>query len=652
MHFVKSGETLTGIAQTYNVTVVELTAENPGIEKGLKADMVLRIPEKPVAEIPAATVPNTEKPAVQAKPVITPKEAVAPAVILKEAVKPTVAPKEIVAPAVTQKDPATPNLHKEPVKPAVTQKVPVIPTGEADYLIYTVKKQETFYGISKQFNVTVDDIRNANPDIVALQDGMEIKIPKQKVANKTAPVAAPVEKTPKAGNTPDSVLVKTGETLYSIAKANNTTVDELIALNPELSGGLKAGMVIRLHKPAVVKGESKIEPKSAEVPKTAATKQDKPTDCYSPDYIKNTYQVALLLPFALDDTTNVLEASEQKSPSEFDAFNYFQFYAGFMLAADSLKSLGLHARIQVLDADRLSDTLKIRQTLRKPGMDKMDLLVGPMYATSFKIAARFAEKNKIGIINPLSRRESIVEGNPYVIKAQVSGEGISAKLSAFISRNYPSANIIVVRNDKKELKSLADGFMAQTRANISAHSFSGTLQESVFTTDKIAGVKSKIKPGVKNIVIFFSNSKANVPNFVSLLNPSSKSEDIILIGMDGWEELELETEFLVNLNFHQLTSSYIDYESEAVKQFIARFHAKYGAVPLSAQHAFLGFDTGWYFLTSLMWYGDKYMDCLPGHKGEGLQFNFSFAPAEKDHGLQNQDVTIVKLQDYKMVKAE
>ena len=147
----------------------------------------------------------------------------------------------------------------------------------------------------------------------------------------------------------------------------------------------------------------------------------------------------------------------------------------------------------------------------------------------------------------------------------------------------------------------------------------------------------------------FSNSKSAVPNFVSLLNPSAKSHDIILVGMDGWDELELETEFLVNLNYHQVASNYIDCESEAVQIFTNSFKAKYGAIPLASKHAFLGYDIGWYFLTSLMKYGDNYLSCLPGNSGTGLQYNFNLATTKTGDGLQNNDIAILKLQDYKMV---
>lgn len=600
IHFVVKGETLAAISKAYNVTVDELITDNPAVADGLKADMVLRISQKAVVEIPNVEVPKTQ-------------------------------------------------THIEQVKPVEKPKEQIKPVDSQNHILYQVKKQETLYSISRQYNVTVDDIISANPGFDGLKEGMEIRIPKKKSTEKPVAAEVPKEKPIQAESSPDEVIAKTGETLYSIGKAHNVTVDDLIDLNPQLSGGLKAGMVLKLRKTDSrngIKGSEKKESTNVIAPIVV------PGDCFSAENIKNTYKVALILPLILDDATAAIEAPEVKNPAEFENFNYFQFYAGFMLAADSLEKYGLHAKIQVLDGDRLNDTITIRQTLRKPGLDKMDLIVGPMYANSFSVAARFARKNGIGIINPLSRRENIVEGNPFVLKTQVSGTGIATKLSSFIISKYPGANIIMVRNDSKEQKAMIADFTSQIKASLVSHSFRGNLQEVTYSTDKMAGVAKKLKSNGKNIVIFFSNNKTNVPNFVSLLNPLSKSNEIILIGMDGWEEFDLETEFLVNLNFHQVTSSYIDYESEAVQQVIIRFRNKYGAVPLSIKHAYLGYDIGWYFLTSLMWYGDKYIECLPDYKGVGLQYDYNFSALKPGDGLQNQEVNIVKLQDYKMVKVE
>lgn len=523
-----------------------------------------------------------------------------------------------------------------------------IPSDNHTFTFYQVKKQETLYGISKQFNVTAEDILNANPGFDGLKEGMSLKIPTYKPQDQIVPKETTILPTTKTESTPlKEIIVSTGETLYSIGKLHNIKVDDIIDWNPQLKDGLKAGMVLQLSKPIAGKAiEMDLKPNPT------FTKPVPSGECYKAENINKTYKIALLLPFLLNDASEALEATSDKSPSDFENFNYFQFYAGFMLAADSLSKVGLNARVQVIDAEKLNDSIMIKQALRKPGMDKMDMIIGPLYASSFSIAARFAEKNKIGIVNPLSRRENIVEGNPYVIKPQVSDAGIASKLSSFILSNHPNANIIVVRSNAKENKELVINFLTTIKAEIANQSFNGSLQETTYSTDYMAGVTKKMKQGKQNIVILFSSSRTMVQNFVPLLNPASKSNDIILIGMDGWDELEIETEFLVNLNYHQITSNYIDYESEPVKMFEAQFRKKYGATPQAINHAFLGFDIGWYFLTSLMWYGDEYLSCLPQHSANGLQYDFNFSHKKAGDGLQNQEIHLIKLQDYKLVKIE
>jgi LysM repeat protein len=46
LHKVDRGETLFGIARKYGVSVNEITAANPGLEKGLRADATIKIPSK------------------------------------------------------------------------------------------------------------------------------------------------------------------------------------------------------------------------------------------------------------------------------------------------------------------------------------------------------------------------------------------------------------------------------------------------------------------------------------------------------------------------------------------------------------------------------------------------------------------------------
>ncbi|MGQ9847631.1 MAG: LysM peptidoglycan-binding domain-containing protein, partial [Bacteroidales bacterium] len=98
------------------------------------------------------------------------------------------------------------------------------------YYIHEVQKGETLYSISKAYEVSVDVIAYENPDVFnGLKIGQKIKIPIQATPYKTI-----------------EYEVKKGETLYGIAKKSNTTIEELVQLNPQVSNGIKPGQKIQI----------------------------------------------------------------------------------------------------------------------------------------------------------------------------------------------------------------------------------------------------------------------------------------------------------------------------------------------------------------------------------------------------------------------
>lgn len=609
VHFVKLGETLPSIAKAYGISIDELKTDNPIALNGIHEDMVLMIRQVN----PAAS-------AVTEKPTPAPVE------------------KPVPAPVVTK--PEAVSVH---VKTEISKKIePAILADTAGYQIYTVKSKETLYGISRQFGLTIDDVLSANPGFTELNEGMQLRIPKVKPAKPKAETSRP-----SAGQQPpDSVTVKQGETLYSIAKMYNTTVDELIDLNrAKLNDGLKTGMVILLRKPSpVIKKQESFK----ENPPAAESPVQKQGPCYSADNQNHEYKIALLLPLALDEANTALDAPAGQETSGLKSYEYFQFYAGFMLAADTLEHFGLKASLRVLDADKLNDTLVIREALRKTGMEKTDLIVGPMFASSFNIAARFSRKNHIGIVNPLSKRENIVESNPWVFKVQPPSSALAEKLVQEICRSFTAHDIILVSSDNKDLNALAGNVAQLLKTAYNQRTFVGNVKETSFTQG-IAGVKKLISPESKTAVVFFANNKEIVSGFISLLNPGSVSEHITLIGMDGWEAFDLDPEILTNLNYRQLSSWFIDYDSPEVKAFVARFRKGYGAYPEASKYAFLGYDIGMYFLTSLLWYGTGYKDCINENTFEGLQYRFRFERPAPTSGYVNKSIHMLRLENYKMV---
>lgn len=82
---------------------------------------------------------------------------------------------------------------------------------------YIVKKGDTLYSISKKFNTTVDELKRINNLITnALSIGQQLVIPSETIES--------IEQY-------NTYIVKKGDTLYSIANKYNTTIDKLKEIN-------------------------------------------------------------------------------------------------------------------------------------------------------------------------------------------------------------------------------------------------------------------------------------------------------------------------------------------------------------------------------------------------------------------------------------
>lgn len=101
-----------------------------------------------------------------------------------------------------------------------------------DYMKYTVKPGDTLWGISNQYGVSVTELAKLNKvDASTLKVGMILTIPN------------------KSGSNPDNMFMYTvvkGDSLYSIAKRYGTSVEEIKKLNYLTSNNLVIGQVLRI----------------------------------------------------------------------------------------------------------------------------------------------------------------------------------------------------------------------------------------------------------------------------------------------------------------------------------------------------------------------------------------------------------------------
>lgn len=93
---------------------------------------------------------------------------------------------------------------------------------------YVVKKGDTLYGIANKYNVSVDNLKSYNNlSTDSLSIGQTIKIPDNKANS-------------------NEYVVKSGDSLYSISRKYGVSVDELMSVNNLKSTVLSVGQVLKI----------------------------------------------------------------------------------------------------------------------------------------------------------------------------------------------------------------------------------------------------------------------------------------------------------------------------------------------------------------------------------------------------------------------
>ncbi len=570
--------------------------------------------------------------------------------------------------------------------------IPVTVNGKK-YYKHTVEKKETIYGIAEKFGLKPKDIILENPSAI---DGVKVGdiliipiVPSAKPGDNTKPVTnAPS----KAGAFfYHDVLEK--ETLYSLSKKYNTTVNAIDSLNPEITvKGLKKGQKIRIPltenttgrdsvkatqsnpvtaaKPEEthpIKRDS-IKPQQTSAPVIPAKKPDE-SSAYKNLVIQQThadtakamapiqdtgrkkyrYNIVLIMPFASEnaDTLRInrlIDGSEQVPLTTRISVDY---YHGFVMALDSLAKRGFKANLHVFNilpgAD--SSSYILDSILKNPNLSEANLIIGPPYPSNFKKVARFADKHHIPIVSPLSPENYILKNNPYTSKAIPSSITEIEAEADFIASHYAHDNIIIIHN-RSANDEYYEVFKKRFHKSDSALGNKDTLRRSE-SQGGVSSLSNKIVKYGANIIVVPYQGAPFVAKFVNEIGNSeySRYDSLILFGMHNWANNDaLAGENLDTLNFHFPSNEHVNYQDPITKKFITKYRNNYLSEP--SEYSYQGFDLGMFYINLLSLYGSDMQNHLGDIKYRGLQTSFDMSRINPASGYENKAVYILEYKNY------
>lgn len=474
---------------------------------------------------------------------------------------------------------------------------------------YLVKSKETLYSIAKQFDIKVDDLVNANPELKVrpLSEGQSLVIPTGKYT-----AQAPVVPAAKSHFIEHNVAAK--ETLYGIARQYNTTPEALTDFNPVLKDGLKQGMTILI--PTLQSGSGVSSSPNGQAP--VSTLRDV-------DAIK----IGIVLPF--------LNKSQGKSA------RFIEYYEGFLLALEEMKAKGLSANVYVFDMGSETGTTKLKSLLDTYEMKDLDLIIGGVSPDQIDVISNFAKKQGIKYAIPFPTKTDETQKNNQIFQLNSPHETLYANAAKAFANIFGNANVIYITesggdNDKKEFVSALN--MQLNQRGMKANSIAAN--QNLTSNLSLAMDRNR-----KNVIVATSGSAQLLQNLLPALNSIREEQPNTSFSLFGYTEWQTYAQFFTDFyknDTYIFTPFYLSDDDYKTKQFVSNYQRWYNNKSLIntyPKYAALGYDTGIYFLTALLKYGKNFESAVSSISVPALQTPIIFDKTNANSGFMNNGFFII-----------
>lgn len=454
-----------------------------------------------------------------------------------------------------------------------SEKVSASVSSSNSYVLHSIQAKETLYSVSKKYNISVEDILAENPGLNSenFRIGIAIRIPKEGSSTKNNINSNPIQdtnyKTHKVGGK---------ETLYSLSKLYNISMQEIADLNPDIkSSGLKKDMMLRIPK---------ANTETANVILTNNTNPQQPQNAYEVSNAK--VQIGLLLPFL--DKKDHMQA------------RFIEYYEGFLLAVEEIKKNGYSADIYVFDIRKGDNTKKLQSLLETTEIKNLDLIIGGVTEDEIALLSRFAENNNVKYVVPFPIKNSNVIAGDNTYMANLPQTDLYNKVAEKFATTNRENNIIII-SDNAPHNDKAD-FIINVREALSRNYMSSkTVQAGQMSTE----LKDAVSLSKKNILVPSSSSLVSLGKVVSALKTLKTEYPAIEVGLFGYPDWQsYYSQFLTDFfkyNTYIYTPFYASNSDEEVKEFHQRYQKWYNKslIQTFPKYGMLGYDTGLYFLTAI-----------------------------------------------------
>lgn len=413
---------------------------------------------------------------------------------------------------------------------------PITQTVDSDS--YQIQPKDNYFQITRKFNITKQQLFAMNPGLEekGLKVGDIIRV--QGTPSNNVSEQKPIVSKSQNDDEYNTYTVRDGDTVFIILNKFGLSLEELLSLNPQLSNGLKTGMVIKVKKL-----DSAYTKKSGDA-----------------------LNVVLMLPFGFD--TN---------DAKFRAMSA-DFLTGAKLAIERNAGQGQKLNVKIIDA---RNEASFKNSLTQINKDNTDLIVGPFFKSSVLEVLNYVGNKKIPVVAPFANSEDLYDYDNLII-VETNDDFYIKKIIDEVAKTYSNQKIYVVADaEKTNANAIKSGLeKALKKANVTIVNSALDIQAD---QNMMTGQPAPV------ISILASKEEVKGTEFTNrLIELSKEVSGLKSFSMYYHSVFEKKEDALTAANLVYLMDRKINTEGSFEKEILADYKKKYCKTP--SKYAIIGFD--------------------------------------------------------------
>jgi Periplasmic binding protein len=315
-------------------------------------------------------------------------------------------------------------------------------------------------------------------------------------------------------------------------------------------------------------------------------------------------------------------------------------YQGMKMAKATLLKEGITINLFTYDvANNPDDMLEL---VNNESFKKMDLLVGPLFMETNKVATVYSENHQIPIINPMSNNRKILDEYNLSFLAQPSAEMQAMKASDFVRKQpFLGRNTAIFYTDSPNDSTMATTYRQQMQKT--GYEIVKFEKIQPFSDD----IGSKLPASkVSHIFMATSDKKAGL-SMINALNKKDLNTPLITTA-EAFNSSNLSNGTFSGREVFCLDPEFIDLDKPEVDGFRKDYLMKYGILP--SYYAIHGHDLALFWGRIIGKNGNnirKGLDNRESYKDGYILSGYNYYKSQ-----DNQVLPITTFQNYKFVLAK